>query len=393
MTISPTERTLLPLIALQGAIATLGGFIGFFVIDAQGVNGMFRFTGGMLTAAIVSTVAAYYFGPRLRLTGKRLLKLGFLLPGLLLLFAHESVALMALAFGSYVGLTWSARHWLEMSLLNDAERDGYAAHSGTVTVVAGVAATLLASLLLAGSAEHGRAAHLLYVLYGALAAVGGLVLGNAIPDTAPVSISRPLAVIRQPQFLACLPLFFLESGLFGLSQALGSAGAVKALGSASQFGWVATLAGLVGGVALYATRKTRDLRNRSHWLGGSCLVVALAFLMLGASAWVPALYVGYSVLKAAGGPFLSASEQVLNQRALDIRGRLSDRIVAREFVLWALRMLSLLLFWALAGRLSSNGLLLVGSSLLALATGMEYLIGKTLFGAETTPESRVAGAA
>jgi hypothetical protein len=390
---SLTERTLLPLIALQGAITTLGGFIGFFVIDAQGMNGMFRFTAGMLTTAVASTLAAYYLGPRLRLTGKRLLKLGFVLPGVLLLFAHESVLLMALAFGAFIGLTWGARHWLEMSLLNDAERDGYAAHSGTVTVVAGVAATLLASLLLVSSTEHGRAVHLLYLLYGALSAIGGLALGNAIPDTAPVSVSRPLAVIRQPQFLACLPLFFLESGLFGLSQALGSAGAVKALGSASQFGWVATLAGLVGGVALYATRKTRDLRNRSHWLGGSCLVVALAFLMLGASAWVPALYIGYSVLKAAGGPFLAASEQVLNQRALDIRGRLSDRIVAREFVLWALRMLSLLLFWTLAGSLSTNALLLTGSSLLALATGMEYLIGRTLFGAETATESRVAGAA
>jgi hypothetical protein len=388
-----TERALLPLIALQGAITTLGGFIGFFVIEAQGVNGMFRFTAGMLTAAVASTLAAWYFGPRLRLTGKRLLKLGFALPGLLLLFAHGSAALMALAFGAFIGLTWGARHWLEMSLFNDAARDGYAAHSGTVTVVAGVAATLLASLLLAAGAGHERTIHLLFVLYGALSVVGGLVLGNAIPDTAPVSISRPLAVIRQPQFIACLPLFFLESGLFGLSQALGSAGAVKALGSASQFGWVATLAGLVGGIALYATRRTRDLQNRSHWLGGSCLIVALSFLMLGASAWLPALYIGYSVLKAAGGPFLSASEQVLNQRTLDIRGRLADRIVARELVLWALRMLSLLLFWALAGRLSTNALLLTGSSLLALATGMEYLIGRSLFGAQAAPETQVAGAA
>lgn len=376
MKISPTERALLPLIGLQGAVTTLGGFIGFLIIHAQDVNAMFRFTAAMLTAAVGSTLAAYFFGPRLQLTGKRLLKLGFLLPGSMLLFCHDSVALLALAFGSFIGLTWSARHWLEMSLLGDAERDSYAAHSGTVTVALGVAATLLASLVLAASGEQGR--HV-YLLYGAMSVLGGLVFGNAIPDTAPVSVDQPLAVIRQPQFVACLPLFFLESGLFGLGQALGSAGAVKALGSASQFGWVATVAGLVGGAALYRSRKTRDLRNRSQWLGASCAVVALSFLLLGASAWLPALYVGYLVLKAAGGPFLAASEQVLNQRALDIHGPLADRIVARELVLWALRMISLLLFWALTNALSPNALLVTGSLLLALATGTEYLVGKAWF--------------
>jgi uncharacterized membrane protein YhdT len=392
MNISPTERALLPLIGLQGAVSTLAGFIGFFVIEAHGMNGMLRFTAGMLTAAIASTLLAYRFGPLLKLTGGRLLKLGFIGPGLPILFGHGGVASMALAFGAFLGLTWGARHWLEMSLLNDAERDRYAAHSGTVTVISAVATTLLASLLLllAGGADQGR---YVYPLYGMLAIIGGLVLGSAIPDTAPVSLDRPLAVIRQPQFIACLPLFFLESGLFGLSQALGSAGAVKALGSASQFGWVATLAGLVGGVALYLTRKTRDMHNRSHWLGASCLVVAVSFVLLGASVWVPALYVGYSILKAAGGPFLAASEQVLNQRTLDIRGRLSDRIVAREVVLWALRMLSLLLFWLLAATLPSNALLVAGSLLLALATGTEYLIGKTWFGHGGAAAGRAVGAA
>jgi len=101
--------------------------------------------------------------------------------------------------------------------------------------------------------------------------------------------------------------------------------------------------------------------------------------MLGASAWIPALYVGYSILKSAGGPFLSASEQVLNQRTLDIRGSLSDRIFARELVLWALRMVSLCMFWWLANELSSTHILTVGSLLLAAATGMEYVFGKSLF--------------
>jgi hypothetical protein len=376
MNISAHERALLPLIALQGAVATLAGFIGFFIMRSHDVNTLFGFTAGMLTAAMATTFFAYLCGPRLNLTGKRLLKLGFFVPGLLMLCNDGSLAVMALAYGSFIGLSWSARHWLEMSLVTDAERDTYAAHSGALTVVFGIVTTLIATLVLTGTAEQSR---YVYLMYGALCLVGGAVLGNRIPQTPPVSIRDPLSVIRQPEFLACLPLFFLESGLFGISQALASAGAVKALHSASSFGWVATVAGLAGGVALYFTRKRRDVDNRVRWLGGSCLVVGIAFVMLGASAWIPALYIGYSVLKSAGGPFLSASEQVLNQRTLDIRGGLSDRIFAREFVLWALRMVSLLLFWALANSLSPAHILAVGSVLLALATALEYVFGKSLF--------------
>jgi hypothetical protein len=97
--------------------------------------------------------------------------------------------------------------------------------------------------------------------------------------------------------------------------------------------------------------------------------------LLGLSPWIPALFTGYLVLKALGGPFLSASEQVLNQRTLDIRGSLSDRIIARECVLWMLRMISLFLFWGLANSLPPKQMIAVGSALLALATGLEYLYG------------------
>jgi hypothetical protein len=377
MTISKHQRALLPLIALQGAVATIGGFIGFFVVGAQDVNAMFRFTAGMLTAAMASTFIAYFFGPRLHLTGKRLLKLGFLIPGLLILFGGGSVAMLAIAYGSFLGLTWGARHSLEMSLVQDAQRDGYASHSGTFTVVFGIATTLMATLVLAGSAEN---SNYVYWLYGGLCLVGAFLLGNDIPDTAPVSIKDPVSVIRQPEFIACLPLFFVESGLFGITQALSSVGAVKALGSASHFGWVATAAGLVGGVALYFTRKNRDADNRAHWLGGACLTVAISFVLLGVSAWLPALYIAHTVLKAAAGPFLFASEQVLNQRTLDIKGDLSDRIFAREFVLWTLRMISLGMFWALANTLSPTHMLAVGSVLLAAATTMEYVVGQALLG-------------
>jgi hypothetical protein len=377
MNISNHQRALLPLIALQGAVATIGGFIGFFVVGTQDMNAMFRFTACMLTAAIASTFLAYFFGPRLNLTGKRLLKLGFLVPGILILFGGGSVATMAIAYGSFLGLTWGARHSLEMSLVHDGQRDGYAAHSGTLSVVFGIATTLVATIVLSST---GNDSDYVYWLYGGMCLLGALVFGNDIPDTEPVSLKDPISVIRQPEFIACLPLFFLESGLFGVSQALASAGAVKALGTATTFGWVSTAASLAGGVALYFTRKGRDVNNRANWLGGSCLVVGVSFVLLGASAWIPALFIIHSVVKSAGGPFLAASEQVLNQRTLDIKGELSDRIFARELVLWVLRMLALFMFWALANHLSATHMLAVGSTLLALATGMMFVTGQALLG-------------
>ncbi|MGV3742838.1 MAG: hypothetical protein ACO1NO_11070, partial [Burkholderiaceae bacterium] len=345
MNSSPHTRTLLPAIALQGAVSTMVGFIGFFIMQANNVHALFRFTAWMLTAAVASTLLAYLLGPRLKLDGRRMMQLGFFMPALLLLFGNRSTGMLALAYGSFIGLTWGARHWLEMSLLKNAERDRYAAQCGTLTVVLGIATTFAATLLLARFAERSE---VVYRLYGVICLLGVLACGKGLPDTEPVSVTDPFSILKQREFLACMPLFFLESGLFGITHALSSAGAVKALGSASHFGWVSTVAGLVGGIALYFSRKKRGIDNRAHWLGISCFVVGSAFILLGASAWFPALFVGYLVLKALGGPFLSASEQVLNQRTLDIRGSLSDRIIARECILWMLRMASLFLFWGLA---------------------------------------------
>lgn len=376
MSLSLSQRSLLPLIGLHGAVHSLAGFIGFFVLDDQNLHALFRYTAGMLTAAMLSTFVAYAFGPRLGLSGRRLMRLGFLLPGLLLLFGEQSVTTLALAFGCFLGMTWSGRHSLEMSLMRNHERDGYAAHAVAVMMIPGVLATLAATLVLA---YFGPRAQYVYWLYGALCVAGAALLGRGIPDTDPVSLKEPLSVLRQPQFVACLPLFFLESGLFGIGQAMAATGAVKALGSASQFGWVATGAGLIGGCALYLTRTGRAVENRTRWLGASCLVVGLSFTLLGASAWIPALFIAHAVLKAAGTPFLSASQQVLNQCTLDVHGELSDRIFARELVLWVLRMASLGLFWALANLLSPLQLLVAGSALLALATALEYALGKALF--------------
>lgn len=372
---SSHQRALLPLIGLQGAVGSLGGFIGFFVVGRDDMHAIFRYSAAMLTVAMLATFLAYRFGPRLRLSGARLLRLGFVVPGVLLLFGDASATTMAIAFGSYLGLTWGGRHALEMALLRDGERDSYAARSCTAVVVLGVGMTLVSTLLLTLSGEQAR---YVYWLYGVLCLAGALLLGKTIPETEPVALRDPLSVLRQPQFTACLPLFFLESGLFGIGQAMAAAGAVQALGSASHFGWVTTCAGLVGGVALYVTRRRRDVDNRAQWLGISCLVVGLSFVMLGASAWVPGLYVLYSILKAGGSPFLLASEQVLNQRTLDIQGDLSDRIFAREFVLWALRMLSLCLFWVVSWWLTPFELLVAGAAVLTAATALEYVVGKGL---------------
>ncbi|OWW22583.1 hypothetical protein [Noviherbaspirillum denitrificans] len=370
------QRNLLPLCALQGAVGSFGGFIGFFVIGAHDLHALFRYTACMLTAAMASTFLAYLLSPRLHIGGAGLVRLGLLVPGLLLLTADGSVALTAIAFGAYLGITWTGRHALEMSLLADAERDAYAARSGTAMIVLSFSATLASTLLLASFSEQSR---YVYWLYGALCLFGALFLGKAIPRTEPVTLKDPLAVIRQPRFIACMPIFFLESGLFGISQAMTATGASSALGVASHYGWVTTAAGLAGGAALYMTRKMRNKDNRAHWFGGACLAMSASWLLLGASAWIPLLYIVHSVARAAGSPFLAASQQVLNQCTLDIRGTLADRIFARELVLWMLRMTALFLFWGLALVLTPRQLFLAGAAFLAAAMATEYAIGKALF--------------
>lgn len=383
----PHYRTLLPLAALQAAVGSFGGFIGFFVIGAHNLDALFRYTAGMLTAAMASTFLVYMISPRLRIGGAGLVRLGLLLPGLLLFFADGSVALTAIAFGSYLGITWTGRHSLEMSLLADTERDPYAARSGTATIVLSFSATLASTLLLASFSEQSRT---VYWLYGSLCIFGALFLGKSIPHTQPVSLKAPLAVIRQPRFIACMPIFFLESGLFGISQAMNATGASNALGVPSHYGWVTTVAGLAGGVALYVTRKKRNKDNRAHWFGGACLVMSASYLLLGASAWLPMLYVVHSMMRSAGAPFLAASQQVLNQCTLDIRGELADRIFAREFVLWVLRMAALCMFWGLAMVLKPMHLFLTGAAFLSTAMATEYLIGKSLFWSSAASASQPA---
>lgn len=379
MFISTQERTLLPFVALQGAVGTLSGFIGYFLIGGHRHEAMFEFTALMLTVAMLAAVLAYGLGPKLGLTGKMLMKLGFFLPGIVLLSDNQTVWALSIAFGGFLGLTWSARHWLEMQLLADGQRDGYASHAGALAVAGGIVATLVATMLLA---QSGNSARLLYALYGVACLLAAWRLGHGMPDAPLQPLKAPFALVKQPEFLACLPLFFLESGLFGLGQAVTSIGASRAMGSATALGWVATVAGLAGGVGLYLSAKKRDIGNRGSWLGGSCLAMAVAFLFLAGSAWIPALFVVHLIAKAAAGPFLGASEHVLNQRALDIQGDLGDRIVAREVMLWLLRMVSLLGFWALSTTMPATMMLALGAVLMALAVGLEYLVAQAWFGEE-----------
>ena len=97
-----------PLIGLQSAMGSLSGFIVFFVIGTQDLHAIFRYTTGMLTTALATIFLTYFFGPRFHFCGRRLLRLGVLIPGLLLLISERSAAMDGNRF------RWPAaspRHW------------------------------------------------------------------------------------------------------------------------------------------------------------------------------------------------------------------------------------------------------------------------------------------
>jgi len=379
MNISQHERALLLFIVLQAAIGTLGGFIGFFVVGNGSIDAMFQFAALQLTFITASLALAYMVGPKLRMASKHFLKIGFFVPGIILLSGYETVLSMAAVVGLLQGFTWAGRHMLEMSLISDKERDGYASRAGAISVIGGILATLAATVVLALSKDNRQ---YIYMMYGAACVIASFFIGRGMPNWRVAPLKNPIAVIRQREFISCLPLFCLQSGFLGLGMAVGAVAASRALGSASSFGWVATVAGLAGGLGLYFTRNSRDVDNRARWLGGSCMAVAFAFAMMGASAWIPVMFIVSSLVKAVADPFLGASELVLNQKALEIQGELNDRILARELAFWALRMVSLAIFWLLSTALTPVQLLVTGSSILALAVFLEFLVGQGWFATE-----------
>ncbi|MFM2035121.1 MAG: hypothetical protein RL459_386, partial [Pseudomonadota bacterium] len=78
------------------------------------------------------------------------------------------------------------------------------------------------------------------------------------------------------------------------------------------------------------------------------------------------------------------SEQVLNQRVLDLKGALADRIVVREGLLWLFRMIGLGSFWALVQGWSAQHMLLLGGTLMAAATLMEWALGRAWLASDSS---------
>jgi hypothetical protein len=191
-----------------------------------------------------------------------------------------------------------------------------------------------------------------------------------------MQLQAPLDVVKQQGFKACLPLYFLESGMLGIGMVLGAGGAAQALGQVSHYGWVSVVATVVGAAALFAMRRKRHSGNRVRWMGLACIGISTGHLLLGASVLHPALYVLHLLLIACVQPFWQASEQVLNQRAMDLQGALADRIVVRESVLGVFRLVALGLFWLLIRNWTPVTVLLVGTALMALAAASEWALGR-----------------
>lgn len=346
----------------------------------DGVPAVVRYTALMLTFAVLGFVAVFAAARWVRLGNRRVAQLSFLLPAALLLGFGAQPDALAAVVGGFIGIGWSARHSVELGLLADGQRDRYSAQVIALDVVVGLVATLAASLALALTDD---AAEPLLQGYAVLALLGALIGARAVPDAAPMALERPLAVVRQPAFKRTLPLYFLESGMMGVGLVIGSSAAAQALGSASHYGWATSAATLAGAAGLYALRTRRHAANRVRSMGYACIGLAAAQGLLGASTWLPALYVLHLLLQSVMHPFWRASEQVLNQRAMDLHGALADRIVLRELVLWASRLAALYGFWALASGWSSAGVIGFGAALMTLSMVLEWQVGRHWMAADT----------
>jgi len=370
----PLEKRLLPFIACQGAMSTLIGFGSVLVFAQLGMAGSVAYTALMLTVAMGGIVLPLILGRFLTLRPARLIQLAFACPALLLWFADGRPWVLALATGGFLGISWGARHRLELSLLQDAQRDSYATHVTVLTVFSSLLATLAVAGMLTWLDEAPVA---IYASYALLALPGVFWAGRQVPETPAMGLQSPWKVVRHKAFLACLPLYFLESGLLGMAMVLGASGAVSSLGHASRYGWVASAATVVGAIALLALRRHRHDGNRIGWMGAAGSVLAVGQGMLGASVWWPGFYILHLLLLAAVQPFWLASEQVLNQRVMDLQGSLADRIAIREVVLWLFRLGGLGLFWWLLQDWPPQRTLMLGAALMALTTILEWALGRS----------------
>jgi hypothetical protein len=389
MALSPGtfERCMRPFIALQAGMTALGGFAGVFVHADHGAAAVVRYAALMLATTALSIVLTYALGRHWRISPQRMLRAGFALPAALLWWADGRPDLLAFSFGAFLGLTWGARQALELHLLADADRDAYASHMIALAVAVALGCTLAVSALLSVADENRRP---VYALFALLCALGAGVAGRRIPEAPPVALQAPLAVLRQPAYLACLPLLMLESGLFGVGLVLTASGAVRSLESASHYGWAASAATLAGALALRALRRHRHSENRVGWMAAACVGVVGAAALLGASALWPVLFVLHLLLQAAVAPFWAASEHVLNQRVLDIRGSIGDRIAAREATLGVFRLVALGAFWWATQALDDRERLIAGAALMGGAALLEFWLGRAWLGTMRGPSSQRA---
>ncbi len=373
------QQSVVPFVAMQALMSTLLGFSAVLVYAEHGMRGTVVFAAVVLTVIMLGVVLPLALGRWLGLTPAGLVRSAFLLPGVSLFWVAGHAEWLALVVGGFIGLTWGARQWLELSLLADAQRDRYASVVSVTAVLSGLAGSLLASTVLSGSGESAQA---LYRAYAVMALWGAWWAPRGLPSLPPMGLVSPSAVVRQPAYWRAFPLYFLESGLWGMAMVLGASGAVKALGAASHFGWVSSLATVLGALALLALRKQRHVGNRVRWMGWAAVGMALAHSALGASVWWAGFFVLHLLTQAVAHPFWMASEQVLNQRALDLHGAIVDRIVLRELNLWALRLLTLGAFWATVQAWPWERTLVLGAAFMASVTVMEWAVGSRWLRAE-----------
>ncbi|RZS54414.1 hypothetical protein [Sphaerotilus mobilis] len=390
MQLSPLERRLLPYIAVQAGLSTLVGFGAVLVHAEGGIEATVVYTLLMLSAVMAGLVLVYASGALWRVDSRRMGMAAMLLAASVLPFAHRHPGLLALAVGGFIGVAWGARHWIELRLVEDVGRDTYAAHVTVTSVVVSLVVMALSSLWLTWAGDGPQTARGLYLGYAALASVGALATVHRLPDTPPVRLHQPWALVRQAGWRASMRLYGLSSVMFAVGTVMSASGAMQALGKASHYGWVATLATLAGAAGLWALRHRRHAGNRVRTMALSTLGLAGAHLMLGASAWLPALYVLHLLMQAGISPFWQASEQVLHQRAMDFHGELSDRIAMREAGLWLFRMISLGGFWLVMHDASPVVILATGSCLMALATTLEFLLGRAWLHRQDVAEARPA---
>jgi nitrate/nitrite transporter NarK len=373
MTLTPLQRRLLPFLVAQAGLSTLVGFGTVLVYAQAGMATTVAYILTLLTCVMLGIVVPYAVGRRWTVRLPRVAQLAFALPALLLPWSDGRPMLLAIAVGGFIGLSWAARHRIELGLIDDHERDGYAANAIVLSVLASLGTTAIVSLLLTWS-DEARLGVLLF--YAAIAVAGLLLAVRGLPETEPLRLENPRAVLRQRGYRDSLLLYLLQSGLFGIGLMMSASGAIEALGKASHYGWSVTAATLVGAAGLWALRHRRHAANRDRTMAYAVAGIVVAQLLLGASAWLPALFVLHLLTQAAVQPFWQASEQVLNQRAMDIQGALVDRIAAREVTLWAFRVLLLGGFWLGVHALSAQAVLAIGATLMALSTALEYAVGR-----------------